>query len=94
MNGRATAARLAGLIAEHIDYDRLADAIADRLENRASPTVELVPAKAIAPRIGRSPRWVREHKAELGGVPMGDGPRPRWGFDPAEVDRLMAARRL
>jgi hypothetical protein len=92
MNGRATPAQLAGLIAEHFDHDRLADAIVERLE--PAPTAELVPAKVIAVRIGRSPRWVREHKAELGGVPMGDRPRPRWGFDPVQVERVMAARRL
>jgi hypothetical protein len=89
MNGRATPERLAGLIAEHLDYDLLAEKIATRLE-----TGGLVSAREIATRIGRSPRWVREHKAELGGVPMSDGPKPRIGFDPAYVDRVMAARRL
>jgi hypothetical protein len=91
VNGRATPAQLAGLIAEHLDYGRLADEIVARLEK---PSAELVSAKDIATRIGRSPRWVREHKAELGGVPMSDGPKPRLGFDPAHVDRVMAARRL
>jgi hypothetical protein len=85
---RATVDELAELTAQRIDYDHLADAIAARLEK---PSAELVPAKDIATRIGRSPRWVREHKAELGGVPMSNGPKPRIGFDPAHVDRVMAA---
>lgn len=90
-DGLATVEQLAELIAAKIDYDDLADAIAARLEK---PSAELLPAKDIATRIGRSPRWVREHKAELGGVPMSNGPRPRIGFDPAHVERVMAARRL
>jgi hypothetical protein len=93
MSGKATPEQLAELIAARIDYARLADEIAQRLERPATAS-DLVSAKEIAERIGRSPRWVREHKAELGGMLMSDGPRPRIGFDPAQVDRVMAARRL
>lgn len=92
MNGNATPEQLAQLIAERFDYDRLADAIASRLEHGESPG--LLCAKEIAARLGRSPRWVREHKAELGAVPLSDGPRPRLGFDPARVDRALASRRF
>jgi hypothetical protein len=87
-----TPQQLAELVAERIDYDRLADAIAARLER---PEVhELVSAKEIAARIGYSPRWVREHKVELGAVPLSDGPRPRLGFYPPLVDRALTARRF
>lgn len=87
-----TPQQLAELVAERIDYERLADAIASRLERPEAHG--LVSAKEIAARIGYTPRWVREHKAELGAVPMSDGPRPRLGFDPARVDRVLGSRRL
>ena len=76
-------------VAAHLDYARLADAIVAR-----QTPAELVPATEIAKRIGYSPTWVRRHKAELGGVPMTEnGSKPRIGFDPAHVDRVMASRR-
>ncbi len=37
----------------------------------------------VARRLGRSADWVRDHRAELGAVPLGSGPRPRLGY-PAE----------
>ena len=90
----ATVEQLADLIAARIDYERLAEAIAVGLALPAADSLELVSAKEIARRIGRRPEWVRRHKAELGGVPMSSGPRPRLGFNPAHVDRVLAERRL
>ena len=89
-----TPQQLAELVAERIDYDRLGAAVAAHLELRSDDGHALVSAKEIAARIGCSPRWVREHKTELGAVPMSDGPRPRLGFYPPLVDRALAARRL
>jgi hypothetical protein len=42
-------------------------------------------AAEVARWAGRSREWVYRHKAELGGVKLGNGPRPRWGFPPAAV---------
>ena len=90
-----TPERLAQLVAERmeLDYDLLAEKIAAQLERPAQAN-QLVSAEEIAQQLGRTARWVRERKAELGAVPMSDGPRPRLGFDPAYVDRLLADRRL
>jgi hypothetical protein len=91
----ATPEQLAAFIAAHLDYGRLAAEIVLRLENVTPPRAsELVSAKEIGGRIGRTARWVRQHKSELGAVALSNGPRPRLGFDPAYVDRAMAARRL
>jgi hypothetical protein len=38
-------------------------------------------AHAVAAIVGRSAEWVRDHARELGGKPVGNGPRPRWTFD-------------
>jgi hypothetical protein len=88
---------LAERLVVHIDYERLAELVAERLE-RFIPALAaqvapesggLVDAKTIARQIGKQPRWVREHKQELGGVPLGNGLRPRWGFDPDVVRRRL-----
>jgi hypothetical protein len=48
----------------------------------ASPnTPRRVDAAAIAEALGRSREWVYEHADRLGGMRVGDGPRPRWSFD-------------
>lgn len=52
---------------------------------------ELISAAEVARRLGRSPDWVYAHADELGAIRLGDGPRPRLWFDPAEVKRRLAA---
>ena len=51
-------------------------------------------AKECAQRWGHTPRWWREHKVLFGARELGDGPRPRLEFDPVDVDRVLAQRRL
>jgi hypothetical protein len=55
-------------------------------------TKPLVDAATLARDLGVSRPFVYAHKAELGGVALGTGPRPRWGFDLAEARRRLAAR--
>jgi hypothetical protein len=100
VNAKVTPEQLAVLIADRLvarlefDYDLLADKLAERWRPPEENPSELVSAKEVAQRIGRSARWVRDHKAELGAIPDGDGPRPRWLFDLAHVERVWASRRL
>lgn len=53
----------------------------------------LVDAAAVAKRLGIRRDCVMEHRHELGGVPMGTGPRPRWQFDLDVVDRWIEEQR-
>lgn len=99
-----TPEHLAQLVADRLDYDLLAAKIAEHVDTEeslsnavgqyGSTPDQLVSAKELGASIGRPARWVREHKAELGAVPLGTGPKPRLGFDPAHVARVMADRRL
>jgi predicted DNA-binding transcriptional regulator AlpA len=74
------------------------DAIAERVVERlfevlpAQRADALIDAAELARRLGRSRAWVYEHADELGAIRLGDGPRPRVAFDPAEVQRLLRAR--
>lgn len=92
------AARVSDELREHVelDYDRLADKTAERIMDRWSTPAgpALVSAKELAQRYGRSPRWWRDHKDEFGGIPRGDGPRPRIDFNPAYVEHVLARRQL
>jgi hypothetical protein len=56
----------------------------------ARPAGGLVDAAVVAKMLGVRREWVYEHKHELGGRPVGDGPRPRWRFDLDEVTRRYA----
>ena len=66
------------------------DALEAKLEIQPSP--RLVDAATLGPMVGKKPAWVLRHKVELGGVPLGTGPRPRWGFDPDLAMAKLAAR--
>src|SRR4051812_13016344 len=46
--------------------------------DRAGPYVS---ADVVADELGVTAQWVREHAAELGGVQLGSGPKPRLRFD-------------
>jgi hypothetical protein len=50
-------------------------------------------ARTLATRYGVTPEWVRYNARKLGGVPLGDGPRPRWRFNVAVADGRIAAMR-
>ena len=64
------------------DIAAIADAVTERLEAGDARDPELVDAVELARRLGRSRGWVYEHADALGAIRVGDGPRPRYQFDP------------
>jgi hypothetical protein len=75
---QARLALTAKLAADDGLLDMLADRLADRLAARLSPVESpeaLVDAREVARLTGKTRRWVYEHARELGGVPLGTGPR-------------------
>jgi hypothetical protein len=52
---------------------------------------QFVTAAVLAEVLGFSRDWVYEHKRELGGIPSGLGPKPRWRFPLNEALHRMAA---
>ena len=66
----------------------VAPAIVDELERHQRP---LVDAHEIARLTGLTAATVRRRAKEFGGVPVGDGPRPRLMFDP---ERAIRAHRI
>lgn len=95
-----TLGRLAALLGENVDYDLLADKVAERLRGFVPDLVAQVPADPdtlvsaaeLARLTGMSTRWVYDHKQELGVIPAGKGARPRLRFDPALARARLAAR--
>lgn len=95
----ATPERLAQMIGENLDYDELADKVADRLRRFIPDLVAAVPAEPaglvdaseISLMLGKKPGWVYRHKDHLGVVRLGNGPRPRLGFNPDLVMARLAA---
>jgi len=90
------APRIGGEPADYDDdaLDRLADLLADRLAARLAARTftqsePLVDAAEIARLHGKTRSWVYEHAGELGAVRLGSGPRPRLGFSPVRVARLL-----
>ena len=69
------------LTAEQVD--QIAERVAELLSANAAPaqTAGLVDAATVAAALGCSRDWVYSRAAELGGVKIGDGDRPRWRFD-------------
>jgi len=61
------------------------EAIARRVAELLGQDAPLLDAAAVARRLGRSRDWVYDHAAELGSVQLGNGKRPRLGFEPAKV---------
>jgi hypothetical protein len=60
------------------------EAVADRLERlvpHPDAPEQLVDAAAVAAALGVSRDYVYDHADDLGGVRLGDGPRPRLRFD-------------
>jgi hypothetical protein len=91
-----------------IPLDRLADLVADQLADRIASRLErivagfgamsspespsLVDAATIARMLGKRREWVYRSREQLGGVPLGNGPRPRLGFDPDVVRARLEQR--
>lgn len=61
-----------------------------QLERERDEATGLVGAATLAQELGVDVRWVRTHAIELGGVRLGNGPRPRLRFD---VETAKAAMR-
>ena len=82
-----TPEQLAALVAE-----RTAQAVRGELrallEDLSSPRNEWIAAKECAHRYGHGERWWLNRKALFGAEPQGDGPRPRWLFNTARIDRI------
>jgi hypothetical protein len=76
------------LVLSDVQLVELADLVAERLAGRVcgvlpvgAATRRLVDANELAAILNVTPATVREHAADLGGVRIGDGARPRWRFD-------------
>lgn len=95
MTDLATQEALAERLAE-----RLADKVAERLLSHLLPLLDaavpstpadgLVDAQTLAGVLGVSRQFVYEHRAELGVIVLGDGPRPRLRFDVETAKTAMA----
>src|SRR5262249_14298156 len=58
---------------------------------RSSRLRAMVAPAELAELLAVSRRFVYEHKLELGGIPLGSGPKPRWRFDvDVAIERLRA----
>lgn len=69
----------------------VADRLADRLASHFLDDQPLLDAAGVARRLGRSREWVYRHAAEMGAVHLGDGERPRLGFEPRKVAEYLDA---
>jgi hypothetical protein len=81
---------------EHLSpesVEAIAIRVAALLRQSSAPaaTASLVDAAEVARHLGRSRAWVYGHSEELGAVRLGDGERPRLGFDPAKVAAYLSA---
>ena len=71
------------------------EAIAQRvaeLISPAEPSSRCLTAAQVAERFGVSRDWVYDRAAELGAIPLGDGPRPRLLFDAEKVAEAFTPR--
>lgn len=71
--------------------DELVERIACRVVELLRDDAPLLEAADVARRLGRSREWVYRHADELGAVRLGDGERPRLGFEPAKVAAYLSA---
>lgn len=83
-------------VADPLLVDLLAEvrALRDQVEvlgagKTGRPAGELVDAAGLAEALGVSRAFVYERKLELGGVAIGNGPRPRWRFDVDQARELL-----
>jgi hypothetical protein len=58
------------------------EAIAQRVAELIQRPEEWIDAAELARQLGVSRDFVYAHRRQLGGVARGDGPRPRWRFNP------------
>jgi hypothetical protein len=82
-----------------LSIGRLIDSKLKVLREELSPSAPLEGARWIGPaevgrRLGRGPQWVRDHWQELGGQRIGEGPRPRYHFDPERIEEIRKGRAM
>jgi hypothetical protein len=70
------------------DIEAVAARVADLLRV-GQASADLVDANEIARRFGVSRDFVYEHADDLGAVRLGNGPKARLRFDPAQVGRTL-----
>jgi hypothetical protein len=73
------------MVGDALSADVMVERIALRVVELLRGEAPLLDAAAVGRRLGRSRDWVYRHADELGAVRLGDGERPRLGFDPARV---------
>jgi hypothetical protein len=63
------------------DVEAIARRVAELLRVEPTAEAQYVDAATIARRFGVTRAWVYQHKADLGAMPLGSGPKPRLRFD-------------
>jgi hypothetical protein len=63
------------------------------VSDEPTTTPDLVDAGVLARHLGLTRTWVYENAAQLGAIPVGDGPRPRLRFDLETAIQAFRARR-
>jgi hypothetical protein len=66
--------------------ERLADLVAERLDERRVTATALVGVRGVAAYLGVEASWVYDNAAKLGVRRLGDGPKARLRFSLADVD--------
>ena len=72
------------------DVEAIAQRVAALLRDEPQAP-HLLTAGQVADRFGLTAAWVREHATALGGLHLGDGPRPRLRFNAATVGDALTA---
>ena len=72
------------------DVEAIARRVAELLHGDPAASAQYVDASTIVRRFGATRAWVYQHKAELGAVPLGSGPKPRLRFDMTPVRQVIA----
>jgi hypothetical protein len=77
--------------------ERVAQRVVELLHHQSHPiddqeSPDLLDAGQLARRLGVTRAWVYENAAQLGALPLSDGPRPRLRFDLAIAKQAFQAR--
>jgi hypothetical protein len=73
------------------DVEAIAQRVAELL--RGERPAGYLDARQVAERYGVTRQWVYAHKARLGAVPLGIGPRARLRFDARRVEAVLDEQR-
>lgn len=65
-----------------LTVEAIAGRVIDLLQRNAAAAPEMIDAAGLARRLGVDRSWIYTHALELGGIRLGNGPRPRLRFDP------------